>query len=57
MFPFGDLWSLELPRLLWSFAVFPRVPQSSLDIRKNPVQYSMYINAQYAIMLVKDKEY
>ena len=29
MFPFGDLWSLELPRLLWSFTVFPRVPQSS----------------------------
>ena len=27
------------------------------SIRKNPVQYSMYINAQYAIMLVKDKEY
>ena len=29
MFPFGDLWLLELPRLLWSFTVFPRVPQSS----------------------------
>ena len=29
MFPFGDLLSLELPRLPRSFAVFPRVPQFS----------------------------